>query len=261
MIIDLHSHLIPGIDDGAQTLEGALELARLGEAEGVTHLVLTPHHRNGLYVNRSEDVLRFTADLKEKFAAAGLKMQLFPGQEIRLTEDFLEDYYNNDLLSLDAQGRYYLIEFPTCRLPDYSLKLIEEIIELGLTPIIAHPERNHAFAADFNLLYTYIEMGCLAQVTSSSYVGFYGDQLRQTAKEMISRNLIHIVASDVHHMQHRPFNMQLAFETLEKDFGAETASYFQKSARHIINGEEVEVKTPQGETVRKKRKKRFFGLF
>lgn len=261
MIIDLHSHLIPGIDDGAQNLEDAIELAKLGEAEGVTHLVLTPHHRNGQYINKRQDVLRFTHALKQEFQKANIKMELFSGQEIRISEHFVEDYYNNELLSLDAKGTYYLIEFPTRKLPDDAMKIIGEMIELGVTPVIAHPERNHAFAADFDLLFTYIEMGCLAQVTSSSYVGYYGEKLRQISKEMIKRNLVHIIASDVHHIEHRPFNMQLAFEMMEKDFGIEMVDYFQQNARNIINGKTFQIKPAQGKRIKKKRTKRFFGLF
>lgn len=171
MMIDLHSHLIPGVDDGAEDLDKSLELARLAVSEGVQHMVLTPHHRNGRYLNRKADVLIAVEQLRQDYQAAGIAMKLYASQEIRINEEFFDDLYNGDLLPLDESGRYYLIEFPTTSIPDYSWSLIKEMLNQGITPVIAHPERNHVFAKDMNLLHQYIEAGCVSQIISSSYVG------------------------------------------------------------------------------------------
>lgn len=261
MIIDLHAHLLPGVDDGAQTLEDSIQLARQGDLEGVEHLLLTPHHRNGQFVNRKADVIRFAEQLSEAYKQAEIKMQVYPCQEIRLTTSFMEDLYNDDLLSIDSEGIYYLIEFPTASVPSFAKDLLAEMIEIGLVPLIAHPERNHQLAKNMDLLYELVEMGCLSQITSSCIAGYYGETLQQTARLMLERNLAHVIASDVHHESFRPFNMTRAFEQIAQDFGPEKVQYLQQNARDIFNGQAVDKLTPIGKLATKVKKKKFFGLF
>lgn len=107
MIIDLHSHLIPNVDDGAQTLEQSLELARQAVSEGVEHMVLTPHHRNGAYLNRKAEVVGYARELQAVYDKAGVNLKIYPSQEIRLTDHFLNDLHNGDLFSLDTIGKYF----------------------------------------------------------------------------------------------------------------------------------------------------------
>lgn len=260
MIIDLHSHLLPGVDDGAKTLEKSLELARIGEEEGVKHLVLTPHHRNGVFVNHKKDVLEAAELLQAEYERHNLSMKVYPSQEIRLTEMFFEDFYANNLLPLDAEGRYYLIEFPTASVPSFTKSSFEELIQMGCIPIIAHPERNQVLQKDFQLMYELIEMGALAQITSSSYSGYYGEELQNISREMIKANLVHIIASDVHHLDFRPFNMKVAFDLLTKDFGEETTRHFKENARHIFNGDHISRRKPIAPANKKKRFN-FFNFF
>src|SRR5699024_4874834 len=111
MIIDLHSHLIPGVDDGAQTIEQSIELARQAVDEGVEHMVLTPHHRNGKYINYKRDVIKYAEELQKEYDKANVNLKVYTSQEIRLTDQFLDDLYNDVLLPLDPAGQYYLIEF------------------------------------------------------------------------------------------------------------------------------------------------------
>ncbi|WP_338487518.1 tyrosine-protein phosphatase [Ruoffia tabacinasalis] len=258
MIIDLHSHLIPNVDDGAQTIEQSLELARQAVNEGVEHMVLTPHHRNGAYLNRKNDVIRYAKNLQEQYEQAGINLKVYPSQEIRLTEHFLDDLYNGDLLSLDGAGKYYLIEFPSDRVPSNTNEVFQELISAGITPVIAHPERNHELSSDLHLLYELVQMGCLSQITTSSYSGYYGETLVANSQQMIQHNLAHILASDVHHMKHRPMNVQSAFARLDQEYGQETVQYYKDNARNIFNGDKVNKKKP---IEPKKPRKKWFRLF
>ena len=174
MIIDLHSHLIPGVDDGAQTIEQSIELARQAVDEGVEHMVLTPHHRNGKYINYKSDVLEAANALQEVYNQANVNLKVYASQEIRLTDKFLDDLYNGELLPLDAAGNYYLIEFPSDKVPSNTKQILQELIDDGITPVIAHPERNHELSSNLHLLYELVQMGCLSQITTSSYSGYYG---------------------------------------------------------------------------------------
>ena len=258
MIIDLHSHLIPGVDDGAQTIEQSIELARQAVDEGVEHMILTPHHRNGKYINYKKDVLESAKALQEAYHQANVNLNVYASQEIRLTEKFLDDLYNGDLLSLDSSGKYYLIEFPSYRVPSNAKQVLQELIDDGITPVIAHPERNHELSTKLHRLYELVQMGCLTQITTSSYSGYYSETLVENSKRIIDHNLAHILASDVHHMKHRPMNVQAAFERLEKEFGQDTVKYFKDNARNIFNGDKVNKKKP---IEPKKPRKKWFGLF
>ncbi|MFL2136713.1 tyrosine-protein phosphatase [Ruoffia sp. FAM 24228] len=258
MIIDLHSHLIPGVDDGAQTIEQSIELARQAVDEGVEHMVLTPHHRNGKYINYKKDVLESAKALQEAYHQANVNLNVYASQEIRLTEKFLDDLYNGELLPLDSAGKYYLIEFPSDRVPSNAKQVLQELIDDGITPVIAHPERNHELATNLYRLYELVQMGCLTQITTSSYSGYYSETLVENSQQMIEHNLAHILASDVHHMEHRPMNVQAAFERLEKEYGQETVKYFKDNARYIFNGDNVNKKQP---IQPKKPRKKWFGLF
>lgn len=254
MLVDIHSHLLPSVDDGAKDIDDSLELARLAVSEGVKKLILTPHHYNNQYVNHKEDVIEATEALQKKYDRAGIPLEVFPAQEIRIQEDLVDNIlYKNDYLSLDARGKYYLIEMPTKTVPDYALDVAREMIDNGMIPVIAHPERNHAFAKNIRLLYQFIEMGCLGQLTSHSYIGFYGEKLRQISQEMIEHNLVHVIASDAHNLKNRPFNLKVAYKTLADDYDVKLVKYMQQNTELIFNGESVK-------RMRPKNKKRF-GIF
>lgn len=254
MYFDLHSHLLPGVDDGAPDYEASIELARLAVSEGVSHLVLTPHHFNNQYVNHKEDVILATEALQNVYGKVGVDLQVYPSQEIRIQANLVDNIlYSDDYLSLDANGHYYLIEMPTKSVPEYALEVCRDLLAMGKTPVIAHPERNHTFAGNIRTLYSFVEAGCLCQLTTHSYIGLYGDKLRKTSQEMIEHNLIHLLASDAHHIKHRPFNVQAAYDLVEREYGLTLSRYYQRNAEAIFHGQEFK-------TLRPKLKKRF-GLF
>lgn len=265
MLIDLHSHLIPGVDDGAQTIEESLALARQAVSEGIEHSVLTPHHSNGQYNNYGQDVIRRVKELQEIYNQEGIPLTIYPGQEIRLTEQFMDDLYNNQLLSLDGGGRYYLCEFPTKTIPTFAKSVFEELIRQGMTPVIAHPERNHAIMQDYSILQEFIEMGCVGQLTAVSYSGQIGERFLKVARDFIGMGLVQIMSSDAHSVEWRPLNMKVSYDRMLEEFGTERVQLFQANARAIINGDDIQKLYPMdNQIVRKRRvreKKRFFGLF
>lgn len=253
-MIDIHSHLLPGIDDGAQTIEESIVLAKQAVLEGVEHMILTPHHYNHQFINHKYNVIQAAEELQEIYDKEGIALTVYPAQEIRIKETLLDDIlYQDDYLPLDEGGKYYLIEMPTKTIPDYALNLVKDMVQNGITPVIAHPERNHVFAKDLKVLRRFIEVGCLGQLTSHSYIGAYGDTLRQISQEMIRQNLVHVIASDAHHITKRPIKLKDAYEQLEKDFDRDTVAYFKQNSRDIINGDNVQV--------RESKRKKWLGLF
>ena len=243
-MIDLHCHLLPGVDDGARTLEDSLAMAQKAVAEGITHILVTPHHNNGKYLNPKAAVVAATEALQTELDNRGINLTLYPSQEVRINGDLLKDIENEDILFVDEESRYLLIEFPTLSIPEYTEVLFFKLRQKGITPVIVHPERNQAIIDDPNILLPFIERGALAQVTAASYMGVFGKDIARLSFRLIEANLVHIIASDAHNTQGRGFYCKKAFARLEKQFGSEKVLYFQENAKNLLNGDAMHTEAP-----------------
>ncbi|HAQ9885966.1 TPA: tyrosine protein phosphatase, partial [Enterococcus faecium] len=184
-MIDLHCHILPGIDDGAENLEASIAMAEKAIQQGITHILCTPHHNNGKYSNEKSQVISLVASLQAELEKRQLPLTLLEGQEVRITGTLIEDIHRDEILFTDLDDTYLLIEFPTLEVPLYAEWLFFELLELGKTPVIVHPERNAHFREDPNHLLPFLDMGCLAQITAPSYVGVFGKDIQKTAKTMV----------------------------------------------------------------------------
>src|SRR5699024_3569596 len=131
-MIDLHCHILPGIDDGPKNWEMSLEMAKLAVDEGITHILATPHHVNRHWMNPKSEVLTLVDELQEKIDAKGLPITIFPGQEVRLHGEILQNNQKNEICFIDELNQYILIEFPTATVPDYADRLFYEIQSAGI---------------------------------------------------------------------------------------------------------------------------------
>ena len=256
-MIDIHSHILPGIDDGARTLEDALAMARIAIAEGITHIAATPHYKNGKFENKKQDILEAVRVLQNEFDTRGIDLTVFPGQEVRIHGEIMEGIKKEEILFADESNRYLLIEFPTMSIPHYAESLFFQLQQQGIIPIIVHPERNREIIENPNRLLDFVEKGALAQLTASSYVGVFGKEVQKLSSQLIAANLVHVLASDAHNTRGRSFHMKEAFEKLAREFGEEKASAFQENAKNIINGDVIMGGIP----VEVRKKKKLFGLF
>ena len=141
-MIDIHSHILPGIDDGARSLEDALAMARIAIAEGITHIAATPHYKNGKFDSKKQTILEAVATLQNEYDARGIDLTVFPGQEVRIHGEIMEGIEKEEVLFADESNRYLLIEFPTMSIPHYAESLFFQLQQKGIVPIIVHPERN-----------------------------------------------------------------------------------------------------------------------
>lgn len=239
-LIDIHTHLIPNVDDGAESIKETLRLARAAVKEGIEHIVLTPHHNRYWVTNEKDKVEKLTAEVAEAIQGADIPITVSPSQEIRMNEEFTKDLFAGNYLSLDGEGKYYLVEFSWNEFPTFARQYLQEMIDAGIVPIIAHPERQRPFLEDPSLLRGLIEMGCISQVTATSIVGGYTEEIRQAAHEMMEENLIHVIASDAHNIIHRPFNMTNALEVLDYEYGTEYKNYLVENAEKIFNGQPIQ---------------------
>lgn len=256
VMVDLHCHLLPGIDDGSKSMAISLRLAKEATENGVTHALLTPHHMNGRYVNHKQDVIRRTAEFQKQLKAHNIPLTVFPGQEVRINGQLLEALDKDDILFADTGNRYLMLEFPDDDVPHYTNQMIFDLQQRGITPVIVHPERNTKIMAQPNLLYQLLEKGCLSQLTASSYVGTFGKKVENFSHQLIEAGQGYVFASDAHDLPGRKYEMQQALNKLEQEFGKKIVSQYEDNACKIINGEVV-----PSNKFRKLKEKRFFGLF
>lgn len=236
-MIDLHCHILPGIDDGAKTMEDSLAMAREAVDEGITHILATPHYKNGRWTNEKDSIIQGVAAVQQELNNRAIPLTLFPGQEVRIVGELMEDIAKNKIQFIDEGNQYLLIEFPTATIPAFTDSLFFNLQKTGVTPIIVHPERNHAILNDPTLLLNLVERGALAQLTGGSYIGSFGKKIQKFSKQLIEANLVHFIASDAHNITSRTFYMKDAYQRLEKEFGKEKVSKLKQVTKDLINGE------------------------
>ena len=255
VMVDLHCHLLPGIDDGSKSMEISLRMAREATENGVTHALLTPHHMNGHYINHKQDVIRRTKEFQEQINAHNIPLTVFPGQEVRINGQLLEALDKDDILFADTAGKYMMLEFPDDDVPHYTNQMIFDLQQRGIIPVIVHPERNTKIMAEPDLIYQLLEKGCLSQITASSYVGTFGKKVENFSRQLIGAGQGYVFASDAHDLPRRKYEMRQAFEKLKREFGDDLVNRYQQNARSIINGEDISLNDLR---VIRKRKKHFW---
>jgi protein-tyrosine phosphatase len=256
LMIDIHSHILPGIDDGAQNLEDAVRMAEAAVQEGITHLYATPHHRNGRYENEKSSILENVNLLNAELSQRNIPLHILPGQEIRLYKDLIDDLDRDVFMPLHHQSKYILVEFPSSNVPAYAAETLYELSLRDYTPIIVHPERNSEIMENPDLLHALITEGALTQITANSVIGTFGKKIMNFSHELIKANMTHFIASDAHNTTSRGFHLLTAYETIQKKYGIETRYYLQENAEIIMKGESVLVEQP-----RRIRRKKFLGIF
>ncbi|MCC3375545.1 tyrosine-protein phosphatase [Cohnella sp. REN36] len=238
-MVDLHSHILPGMDDGPASLEMSLEMARMAVREGIEVVYATPHHLLPPYDNERSTVVKAVARLSEALRAAKIPLQVRAGQEIRMTPEWLREAYEGKLLPLSGTT-YTLIELPSAGIPEHLPHAIHEMGVLGWRPIIAHPERNREIAKHPERLLPFVEAGALCQLTSHSLTGRFGKETQTAALTLCKRGYIHLVASDAHDCERRPFELRVAYEMLEAKFGSVFVQRLQRNAKLIAAGKQAE---------------------
>lgn len=254
-MIDIHNHLLVGMDDGPESIEETIDLLSQAKEQGITGIVVTPHHLHPKYNNIFSDVDNAIKDLTSNQQIKDFNIQLYPGQEVRITDKVLEDIDQHQIQGINY-SKYLLIELPSNAVPHYTKNLLYEIQTKGFIPIIAHPERNNAIVQDINLLYELISNGALSQITASSLTGELGKNIQKLSIQMIEHNLIHFVASDAHHPKNRPFGLGELFNTpkLKK---------MEPNIKGLLNNNEAMIQNKdvvKGRPIEFKKSK-IFGLF
>ncbi|HET6170180.1 MAG TPA: CpsB/CapC family capsule biosynthesis tyrosine phosphatase [Terracidiphilus sp.] len=218
-MFDVHYHLIFGVDDGPKTLESSLELAQASIAQGVTHIVATPHASARYPYQRqvNEDRLKILQDHFGDSITLGL------GCDFHLSYDNLEEFEREPTGFTINRSKYLLVEFPDFVNIGVYNDVFFRIMAAGVIPIITHPERNPSLITNPTPLVDWVHMGCLLQITAASLWGHFGKSPQSLCRRLIQANYVHLIASDAHNLGGRPPAMARGFEHLAKTYGQETA--------------------------------------
>ncbi|MBI3147075.1 MAG: capsular biosynthesis protein [Betaproteobacteria bacterium] len=224
-MIDLHCHLLPGVDDGPATMDEAIAMARAALANGIGEAVLTPH----IYPERfghtrsslQAPFAAFQAELKRQ--GVGLRVHL--GGEVRCSEDIITLVEREEIPFIGRQQDYWimLLEFPHSHIPVGAYELVKWLMQNRIRPLIAHPERNRDVMRSLDKIRPFVQAGCMLQVTASSLIGGFGDEAFKRAWEMFDHGWVTLLATDAHNLVHRPPDLASGRRAIELAVGEDAA--------------------------------------
>lgn len=243
-MIDIHSHIIPGVDDGSRSIEETMNLLKEAEKAGVKKIVFTPHYYKEMYEVSSKINSTMLEKIKECIELQNINVEVFLGNEIFILRDVMELIKENTVSSINS-GKYVLIELPMQRKPDNLDNIILDIISKGYLPIIAHPERYIYVQKNPNMLIDYINKGVLFQSNIASFVGYYGSGALKTVKKLLKNNMVHFLASDVHYENtiYKSFD-KIKKEILENISIEKFNELTEENPQKVLDGSKIEIENP-----------------
>lgn len=242
-MIDIHAHILPGVDDGPQTLNESIILLQQAVKEGITDIIATPHVYNPHYDVPQSIVREKIELLNAEIKHYDIPISIHAGQEIRIQDFTIEKLKSKEALTL-ADSKYVLLELPTAGIPAYTVQIIQGILNLDKVPIIAHPERNRAIAEKPSRLLKLVNHGALAQITAGSLAGHFGKNIQKLSLQLVDSNLVHTYGSDVHHAKTRPFLFDAGLSYLEKHKRLDAVDIFLENNARIVENTEVIILEP-----------------
>ncbi len=247
-MVDIHTHVLPGLDDGARTLETSIEMVRIAAATGTTDLVASPHAN----LEFRFDPAVADAKLAELAAASNHSIRLHRGCDFHLSYENIEDALQNPRKYTIAGGRYLLVEFPDVLIPRGIEAVFDRMLAAGMAPVITHPERNFLLHARIEQMRAWAAQGCLLQVTAQSFLGRFGAEARGCAEKLMKAGLAHVVASDAHDTEDRPPRLELAYEHVAARWGrARADALFVHNPAAIVADEPLPEAAPEAPVRRK----------
>lgn len=266
-MIDLHSHILYGLDDGAQLLEESIEMCRMSYHDGIRTIVATPHILDGIYENDRSTILPRLQELRTAIKKFGIRssgpggkdfnasthshidasdaLEILPGADVHFSSDILHRYEEGEIVTVNDQGRYLMVEFESQGIPYMAEKALFQMLTKGIVPIISHPERNMEIGKEPGRYYEMIRMGCLGQVTAMSLTGEFGSKVMKVAERLLAHRLIHIIASDAHSVRRRPPLLSSGVKAAEKIVGEEEArKLVTEYPKAVIEGRRPNIPDP-----------------
>ena len=217
-MVDIHHHLLWGLDDGAKDIETSIAMANASAADGVTHIVCTPH-ANGTYDFQPEVNAAKVAELRERLKAEGVTVELGLGCDFHLSYDNIQDAKEHPArYSVNGLG-YLMVELPDYGIPRGLTETFYELQLAGMTPILTHPERNPTLQNDLPRLAEWMRGGVLVQVTGDSVTGRMGKTAQRITHELLAKRWVHFLATDAHNVTSRPPRLSEARSVVARKYG------------------------------------------
>jgi protein-tyrosine phosphatase len=240
-MIDIHHHLLFGLDDGSKDIETSVAMAEMAAADGITHIVCTPHAN----FHYDFDPAANQEKLEELRARLDGKVTLGLGCDFHLSFENIDDAQKNPTKYTINHKNYLLVEFADLSIPQHMTQVFYEFLLAGVQPIITHPERNSAIQKNPQRLNDWLEQGCLVQVTTSSLIGRFGRMAMSFSHKLLDENKVHFLATDAHNLQSRPPRMKEAFDFVAKQYGTGTAERLCiTNPKAVFFGEELPSQPP-----------------
>lgn len=244
-MIDIHCHILPGVDDGAASIAESILMARQAADQGIRKIIATPHHQNGAYMNPGEHIAGMVDFLNGKIKDANIPVEILPGQETQIYGDVLTDLDKGSVIPLTIAGKFVLIELPKSHIPQFMTQLIFDLQIKEYKPIISNPELNQELIKYPDKLYYLVKNGALTQINAGSIIGREGKKVQRFSERIIQANLTHFIASNAHNSKKQGFYLKDVYNMITKRFGKSTTYEFQANSDGIINDQMIKVKEPE----------------
>ena len=236
-MVDIHSHVVYGMDDGAKTLDDSLAMVRMAAESGTTDLVATPH-ANPKYRFEPSLIADRLAEVQEK---SGTAIRLYPGCDFHLSYDNIQDAIANPAKYTIDHRSYLLVEFSDLLIFRNTAEIFARLQEAGMTPVITHPERNDLLRQRLANIAEWVAAGACVKVTGQSLLGDFGRRARDFARALLDQRLVHVLASDGHDLEHRPPRLDRARAWVREQYGEELADRLcLTNPKAILSGQPLE---------------------
>jgi protein-tyrosine phosphatase len=219
-LVDIHSHILPGVDDGAQSIDESVAMLRLAAAAGTTDIVATPH-ANSYFSFDEETIAKLVAQLSAE--TSGL-IKIHVGCDFHLNFDNLSDALKNPVKYTVNNGRYLMVELPDLPSLPVMRTALGRLLAVQIIPVITHPERNGPLCANLRELEGWVRDGCLLQVTAQSFFGRFGPIAQRVTEALMNSDMVHFVASDAHDSLDRPPDLSAAYKLISEQWGSDRAN-------------------------------------
>jgi len=265
-MIDIHCHILPGLDDGSNNIEETLGIVRQLQEAGFKTLLATPHVLEGRDLLTPQEILAAIENVQKSLKGAEISVEVLPGAENYIFPDMAKWARDQRLMTLGNTGKYLLLELPMLEIPHYTDQVFFELQVAGLTPVLAHPERNRGLVENPERLLDWAKRGILFQLDLRSLSGKYGPEPKELANLMLHSDLIHLIGSDAHRVARSPLSYLEALESVREIVGEERFKDVTLSnPQAILDGKPLKSENDRDyllrEPVKKKKKSGFWSFF